>query len=152
MRLSSSQWNGTKAVKRRRGTLGDGTIFHICCPDHKGPGVPASRSAHVAIGRAHTDSMHGRPGASRSQVVVAAAMGASRDPSFFFRAGGSPPSERADGLMTLDDHCLATRHSPLATINRRGTLGETVGAREDLRERCLGCAQGNKEVRIRLAI
>lgn len=55
MRLSSTQWDGTKAVKRRRGTLGRGTIFHICCPDHKGTGVPASQGAHVAIGRAHTD-------------------------------------------------------------------------------------------------
>lgn len=47
----SSEWDGTKAVKRR-GTLGRGTIFHISMPDHKGPGVP-EEGAHVAIGLAY---------------------------------------------------------------------------------------------------
>ncbi|KAL3172518.1 hypothetical protein MRX96_043229 [Rhipicephalus microplus] len=74
---------------------------------------------------------------------------------FFFLAGGSRAQERADGLMTLEDHCLATRRSSLGTINRRASR-KRCSLKPLARWRTFLCgvldARGNKEVRIRLAI
>lgn len=123
------------------------TIFHICCSTTKERACSLQRKTrHMWPSRKSAARLAGESGGGRRDGCLQCA-----DCSFFLRAA------RADGLMTLEDHCLATQVR-LSGPLQRDLGGHTQTPARSRQRRRWATFRGildlgaNKGVRIRPAI